>query len=364
MTREITFADAINEALRIALTQDDKALLYGLGVDDPKRIFGTTKELKEEFGQDRVFDMPTSENAMTGVGIGLSLNGYRPIMVHQRLDFFLLAMDQLVNNAAKWRYMFGGQMSIPITIRLILGRGWGQGPTHAQNLQSWFAHIPGLKVVMPASPADAKGLLLESIFDDNPVVFLEHRWLHNQLGDVPEGDVRTPLGKGRIAKKGDKLTIVAMSYMVLEALKAANILEKHGVDCEVIDIQTASPLPEKLILDSVQKTGHLITLDTSWTSVSLSNHIVSLCTTRALKSLKSAPVMIGLPNYPVPTSYFLTRNYYRNATHIIEKVKEILNLSVEIPPEDAPQHHDIPGAWFKGPFQYLITIAPKTRTGL
>jgi pyruvate dehydrogenase E1 component beta subunit len=152
-----------------------------LGVTDPKGVFGTTTGLEEKFGSNRVFDMPTSENAMTGIGIGVSLNGFRPVMTHQRLDFALLSLDQIINNAAKWRFMFGGTRGVPITIRLIIGRGWGQGPTHSQNLHALFSHIPGLKVVMPSTAKDAKGLLLSSIFDPDPVIFLENRWLHNMV---------------------------------------------------------------------------------------------------------------------------------------------------------------------------------------
>ena len=152
------FAAAINDALHQAMEIDSSVICYGLGVTDPKAVFGTTQKLEERFGSERVFDMPTSENAMTGVAIGAALNGIKSVVTHQRVDFFLLAMDQIVNSAAKWHYMFGGQNTIPITIRLIIGRGWGQGPTHSQNLQAWFAHIPGLKVVMPTTPKDAKGL--------------------------------------------------------------------------------------------------------------------------------------------------------------------------------------------------------------
>ena len=162
---KIKFSEAINQALHKAMSIDENVICFGLGVNDPKTIFSTTKGLEEKFGSNRVFDVPTSENALTGIGIGASMNGIKPVMTHQRLDFFLLAMDQLVNSAAKWHYMFGSQVSIPITIRLILGRGWGQGPTHSQNLQSWFAHIPGLKVVMPSTPQDARDLLINSIFD-------------------------------------------------------------------------------------------------------------------------------------------------------------------------------------------------------
>ena len=221
------YSESINEALFTAMEMDKSVICYGLGVPDPKGVFGTTIGLQEKFGEERVFDMPTSENAMTGVAIGASLNGIRPVIIHQRLDFFLLAMDQLVNNAAKWHYMFGGESSVPITIRLIVGRGWGQGPTHSQNLQAIFAHIPGLKVVMPVTAADAKGLLLSSIFDNNPVIFLEHRWLHNLEGDVPEGDYRVPIGRALQMNKGSDITIVSYSYMTIEALHAIEILEKE-----------------------------------------------------------------------------------------------------------------------------------------
>ena len=166
--RKLTYAQAINEALSIAMKESDEVITYGLGVPDPKGVFSTTLGLQEKFGPERVFDTPNSENAMTGIGIGAAINGFRPVMVHQRVDFFLLAMDQLVNNAAKWNFMFGGENKVPITIRLIIGHGWGQGPTHSQNLHSIFSHIPGLKVVMPSSAYDAKGLLLESIFGNKP----------------------------------------------------------------------------------------------------------------------------------------------------------------------------------------------------
>jgi acetoin:2,6-dichlorophenolindophenol oxidoreductase subunit beta len=229
MSRTISFTQAINEALHQAMARDKNVVCYGLGVGDPKEIFGTTKGLQEKFGSERVFDMPTAENAMTGIGIGASLLGTRPVMVHQRLDFFLLAMDQLVNNAAKWYYMFGGQRSVPIVIRLIIGHGWGQGPTHSQNLHAWFAHIPGLKVVIPRTPYEAKGMLLSSIFDDNPVVFLEHRWLHASTGEVPEKEYFVTIDQAHVVEEGKDLTIVSLSYMTVEAIQAVEELKKHGI---------------------------------------------------------------------------------------------------------------------------------------
>ena len=170
--RKLNFSESINEAMILSMKRDKNIICYGLGVDDPKRIFGTTKKLKELFGSKRVFDVPVSENALTGIGIGYSLNGLRPVMVHQRLDFFLYAMEQLINNAAKWSYVFGAVKSLPLTIRLIIGRGWGQGATHSQSLQSLFLHIPGLKVVMPSNSYQAKGLVNAAIFDNNPVLYL------------------------------------------------------------------------------------------------------------------------------------------------------------------------------------------------
>ena len=176
---KITYAQAINKALTEEMSRNKKLICFGLGVNDSLNFFGTTKGLEKKFGPKRVFETPTSENAMTGIGVGMSLNNNPCVMMHQRLDFFLLAMDQLVNSAAKWHYMFGGKKSVPITIRLVVGKGWGQGPTHSQSLQSWFSHIPGLKVVMPTFPGDAYNLLKTSIRDPNPVIFIEHRWLHN-----------------------------------------------------------------------------------------------------------------------------------------------------------------------------------------
>lgn len=353
MSRVITFAKAVNEALYQAMEQDPDVICYGLGVPDPKGVFGTTSGLQERFGKERVFDMPISENAMTGIAIGAALNGTRVVMTHQRLDFFLLAMDQLVNNAAKWHYMFGGVASVPITIRLILGMGWGQGPTHSQSLQSWFAHVPGLKVVMPSTPADAKGLLLSSIFDDNPVVFLEHRWLHNQNGDVPETpDFRVPLGSARIMRKGEDITIIGMSYMSIEAARAADYLKKHNVNCEVIDIRSIKPVDWKLVFDSVRRTGKLLALDTASEPCSFAGELIARVSSELFSSLKAPPVRLALPDTPSPTSFALTEHYYKTAGDIAFAAAAIAGMKI---PEEITElkrqcPHDVPGEWFKGPF--------------
>lgn len=351
-SQSMTYGAAINDALSTAMNHDSKVICFGLGVDDPKRIFGTTVNLHERFGTERVFDMPTSENALTGVGIGASLAGYRPVMTHQRLDFFLLAMDQLVNAAAKWYYMFGGQNSVPIVIRLIIGRGWGQGPTHSQNLQAWFAHIPGLKVVMPSFPLDAKGLLLESIFDNNPVLFLEHRWLHNSIGEVPQGDYRVPIGKAKIVRTGTDITLVSMSYMTIEALKAASYLEKKGISCEIIDLRTIKPLDWEAIFTSIKKTKKLMVLDTGVATGSVAGEIIARVSMDCFSLLTQAPVRIALPDNPEPTSFGLTNHYYPTSETIIKNIANMLDIDVDWKEviKNRPILHDVPGDWFKGPF--------------
>jgi acetoin:2,6-dichlorophenolindophenol oxidoreductase subunit beta len=346
------YASAINDGLHTAMAIDPKVLCYGLGVTDPRAVFGTTKGLEETFGSSRVFDTPTSENAMTGIGIGAAIGGYRPVMTHQRLDFFLLALDQLVNAAAKWHYMFGSQQSIPITIRLIIGRGWGQGPTHSQNLQAWFSHIPGLKVVMPTFPGDAKGLLLSSIFDPNPVVFLEHRWLHNVTGEVPDGDHRVPIGKAYLRETGDDLTIVTSSYLTIEALKATEHLRARGINCDLIDLQTVRPLDWETIFDSVAKTGRILCLDSGYTTGSIAGEIVARVTTEHFSKLKAAPSRIAMPDIHEGTSPALTRNFYVRAEDIYRRVVEMLSGETPAIPNELlePTPHDVPGDWFTGPF--------------
>jgi pyruvate/2-oxoglutarate/acetoin dehydrogenase E1 component len=348
----MTFANAINDALSIAMTQDKGVICYGLGVDDPKGVFGTTSGLQEKFGEARVFDMPTSENAMTGIGIGAALYGMRPVMTHQRLDFALLSMDQLVNNAAKWRFMFGGQRGVPLTVRMILGRGWGQGPTHSQNLQAWFAHIPGLKVVMPATAEDAKGLLLSAIFDPDPVIFLEHRWLHNLRGEVPEGDVRVPLGKANRLRDGNDLTVVSMSYMTIEALHAVDHLREQGVHCDLIDLRTVNPIDWQAIESSVQRTGRLLALDTGTLTGSVSGEVVARIASSCWDALKVAPQRLAMPDCPEATSPSLTEHYHVRAEHIAARVGAMLSRDVELRSlaTQRKQPHDVPGDWFTGPF--------------
>lgn len=350
--REITFAQAINEATHQSMSEDSSVICFGLGVTDPGGIFGTTLGLEKAFGSERVFDMPTSENAMTGVAVGAAIAGLKPLMTHQRLDFFLLAMDQLVNSAAKWHYMFGGQFNVPITIRVMIGRGWGQGPTHSQNLQAWFSHIPGLKVVMPTTPSEAKRLLLASIADPNPVIFLEHRWLHNISEHVSENLPKIELGKARIARAGNQVTIVASGFLVLESIKVADYLAIQGISCEVIDLRSLNPIDWNTIFESVEKTGRLLAIDSSSITGSIAGEIVAKVSGDRFSFLKSPPVRVAQPDIPEPTSFELTREFHIRSKVIITKIFEILkieNKEFEKNYED-PIPHDVPGTWFKGPF--------------
>lgn len=349
--RSITFAQAINEALIQGMTEDPNVYIMGEGVPDPKGIFGTTTGLRDKFGANRVLDMPVAENGMTGVAVGSAIMGMRPVLTHQRVDFALLAMDQMVNQAAKWHYMFGGQHSVPLVVRLIIGRGWGQGPQHSQSLQAWFAHIPGLKVVMPTTPQDAKGLLLASIRDDNPVIFLEHRWLHNIADTVPSENYDTPLGKARIAREGQDLTIVSTSYMTLEALRVADWLETAGVTTEVVDVRSLRPLDTETIVNSVRKTGRVLVTDTGWTHYGVTAEIMALVTEQAFSELKCAPRRLALPDVPTPTSHAVAQHYYPRAIDLYRVACELLNIDYQCPENSLKSTQlDVPDKTFTGPF--------------
>jgi pyruvate/2-oxoglutarate/acetoin dehydrogenase E1 component len=350
--KSMTFANAINDALHNAMEQDESVICYGLGINDPKSIFGTTSKLEERFSNDRVFDMPTAENGMLGVGIGAAIGGLKPVMIHQRLDFFLLAMDQLVNSAAKWHFMFGGQQSVPITIRLIIGRGWGQGPTHSQSLQALFAHIPGLKVVMPTTPNDAKGMLLESIFDPNPVLFLEHRWLHHQVGDVNSSDThRVSISKSKIINAGNDITIIALSYQVVESMKAIKYLESNlDISCSLIDMVTVNPIDWETIVTDVQSTGRVLCVDTGMEICSVMSEVVAHISINCFDSLKSKPRRITQPFQPEGTSFSLTKDLYSGAFEIASEILMALEIDFDVSKLKVTAPHDVPGAWFSGPF--------------
>jgi 2-oxoisovalerate dehydrogenase E1 component len=352
--RMLTYAEAVAEGLRQSMDADPNVIVIGEGVPDPKGIFGTTRGLRERFGDDRVFDSPLSENGITGICIGAALNGMRPVMVHQRIDFALLAMDQLVNNAAKWRHMFNGQQSVPLVIRVILGRGWGQGPQHGQSLHAMFAHVPGLKVVMPTTPRDAKGMLIAAIEDDDPVLFIEHRWLHKVTGRVSEPAFRTPLVGANCIHHGDHVTIAAFSHMSIEALKAAEWLAQQGVCADVLDMRSLSPMDTRAVVDSVARTGHLVVADTGHQGFGAAQALVADVCMQALQALNKPPAIVALPDAPLPTSRFLADHYYPDAASIAIAAFEQLG----IPSHEAQavsalrraEPRDQPDPDFTGPF--------------
>lgn len=347
--RELKYFQAINEATDLCMAKDPTVHIMGLGVPDPKGVFGSTAGLQAKYGPERVSDLPTAENGMTGVAIGAALAGTRPIITHIRLDFALLTMEQLVNQAAKWHFMFGGRMRMPLVVRMIIGRGWGQGPQHSQSLQAWFAHVPGLKVVMPTTPHDMKGLLVSSIEDDNPVIVIEHRWLYNISGPVPEGIYRVPIGEARIAREGTDVTIIAISYMALEALRAAEVLAKHGIAAEVIDLRSLRPWDEARVLRSVRKTRRLIVTDTAWKTGGFSAEIVARVAEEGI-SLQVPPRRVCLPDSPTPTSPALAAHYYPRAVDIENAVAGMFGVDLPEVREPVTIPLDIPDASFTGPF--------------
>ena len=351
-SRHLRGFEAIREALDQSMARDSSVYVMGLGVPDPKGVFGTTAGLRERYGDERVMDMPASENGMTGVAIGSALAGMRPVMVHQRIDFAILAVEQIVNQAAKWHYMFNGKGTVPLVVRMVVGRGWGQGPQHSQSLHSWFAHVPGLKVVLPSTPYDLKGLLIASIEDDNPVVFIEHRWTYHVSGPVPEETYRVPLGTARVVREGNDVTIAAVSHMTLEALRAAAIVEPLGVSVEVVDVRTLRPLDRATIIESVRKTGRLLAADTSWKLAGYSAELVATVVEGAHDLLKAAPRRIALPDAPTPTSPALANAYYPRGLDLARAVMAMVGRSHEglqlEPPSTTPL--DVPDASFAGPF--------------
>lgn len=350
--RTLKFSEAIREGTDQALAADPATYLIGLGVPDPKGIFGTTSGLLEKYGSDRVLDMPVAENGMTGIAIGSAIAGMRPIMTHQRVDFCLLALDQIVNNAAKWRYMFADQMKAPIVMRLIVGRGWGQGPQHSQSLQSLFTAIPGLIVVAPSNPFDAKGLLLSSVVSDDPVIYLEHRWLHNIHGPVPEASYTVEFGKAKVVKEGRDITVVASSHMTLEAWKALSMI--NDLDVELIDLRTIKPLDEETIVQSVKKTGRLLVLDGDWKTSGIAAEIIALVTEHCWNELKEPPKRLTYPDSYTPTSWALANHYYPDsyviAIELLGKRPEGRTLHAELMQRRMSIPLDVPDSTFTGPF--------------
>jgi acetoin:2,6-dichlorophenolindophenol oxidoreductase subunit beta len=346
-TRELKFSEALGEATLQAMEENPKIFLMGEGIDDPKGAFGTTSPAQKKFGKARVWDSPLAESAVTGIGIGAAIEGYPCLMVHMRAEFLLLALDQVINHAAKWHYMFGGQLNVPIVIRCIVGRGWGQAAQHSQSFHGMLAGIPGLKVILPATPYDAKGLMIAALRDPNPVISIEHRWLYDKKGIVPEELYEVPIGKARVVAEGRDVTCVATSFQVYEALAAREALLKEGIEMEVVDLRSVLPLDKETILNSVRRTGKLIVTDIAHKQFGITAEVSALVAEEGFDFLQAPIVRIALPHVPTPCSPVLENSYYPKVDDIVIAARKLSKRGIEsLPREVIHEGHPL----FTGPF--------------
>jgi pyruvate dehydrogenase E1 component beta subunit len=349
---QLSYAQALLEAQSQLLESSSDVVIMGLGVAAKTGVFGSTTGLAERFGPSRVIDLPAAENGMTGIAVGMAASGLRPIMIHHRVDFAVLSMEPIVNQAAKWHYIYGGTQTCPLTVRMLIGRGWGQGPQHSQSLQAWFAHVTGLKVVMPTTLADAKGLLVAALLDPAPVIILEHRWLYDIVGPVEQELKPATKGESLVVRPGEDVTLVGCSYMTLECLRAADVLADNGIQAEVIDLRTIAPLDFETIRESVDRTGRLVVIDSGHLEFGVTAEILA----RTVESgviLKSPPVRLGLPQAPTPTTAALADGYYPRAINVLQAVTRQLGLGSNpawLTDPDAGSPRDQPNRNFTGPY--------------
>jgi len=331
--RTLTYAAAIREAFAQLLSSDPRVFVIGQGLWSPWYVGSSMKDIDVEFGRERIIDSPVSENATTGAAIGAALAGMRPIVVHPRMDFMLLAVDPIVNQAANWSYMFAGRAGVPIVIRPIINRGGEQAAQHSQAVQAFFTHVPGLKVVMPSTPHDAKGLLVAAVQDGNPVMYIDDRWLYEETGAVPEEMYSVPIGRGAIRRPGADVTIVASSYAAVQAVAAARMLEAEGIDAEVIDLRSLKPWDREMVFASVAKTQRLVIADGAWHSGGVAAEIAATVAEEAFDCLAAPIRRVTLPDTPAPMSKALEDAYYVRAHHIAAAVRQTLSrtgLSVQM----------------------------------
>ena len=322
-TRKMTYGDAINEGHKLALRNDPTCFIIGQGVNNPWFVGRTTTGLMDEFGPQRVMDSPVSEAAMTGACIGAAMAGMKPIVFHPRMDFMYLTLDQVINHCASWNYMFDGKVNVPVVIRGIVNRGGEQGAQHSQSPFGVYANIPGLKVVAPATAVDAKGLLLAAVNDPDPVVYIDDRWLYDEEEDVPEGYYETPIGKANVLREGSDVTIIAASFMVREAMKAAEELTEEGISCEVIDLRTLKPVDTETVNASVAKTGRAVVTLAEWNFASVAASVAKVIYDGYFGKLRAPVQTVTLPDCPAPAAKTLEEVYYIYAKDIKEAVRRI-----------------------------------------
>ena len=326
--KDLFYLDAVNEALTEEMARDDKVFIIGEDIAvgyGGGGVFGATRGLLDKFGEERVIDAPLSESAIAGCAIGAALVGYHPIVELMFGDFLTIASEQIVNCAAKMRWSLGGEVDVPIVYRTAYGGGVGAGMHHSQCFESWFAGVPGLKVVLPSTPSDAKGLLKAAVRDNDPVIVLEHKFLYKRLrGPVPDEDYVVPIGKGDIKREGEDVTIIAMSAMVQQALEAANLLEQENIHAEVLDPRTILPLDEELILQSVEKTGKVVIVHEAPVIGGFGGEIAAILADKGIDFLEAPVKRVGAPFCPVPSSPEMEQFYLPNAEKIIKAVLEIV----------------------------------------
>ena len=347
MSRQITYREALTEAMATEMRRDPSVFVYGIDVADHKRVFGSTNGLLEEFGPARCFSTPLSEEAMTGFGLGAAINGMRPIHVHMRVDFMILAMNQITNMVASCCYGSCGRLKAPMVIRAVIGRGWGQSWQHSKTLLSWFAHVPGLRVIVPSRPIDALGMLISAIRDDSPVICIEHRWLYDVVGGIADEPAPAPLQGCQVLREGSDATVLAVSWMNVEAMKAADVLAKHGVHIEVIDVRSVAPFDKDTVIDSVRKTGHLVVADYDWLHCGFSAQVAADVYDACMHELKSPVTRIGFAHAHCPCTRPLENAYYSNAIDIIRAIEQKLELpELDLSGEEFYSYEKK----FKGPF--------------
>lgn len=319
----IRYNKAVNEALREEMKRDEKVVIAGEDVGDAGGSFGITRGLLKEFGEMRVIDTPISESAIVGLAVGASATGMKPVIEIMFMDFIAVCFDPIINQAAKMRYMSGGQMSLPFVLRTQSGAGLNAGPQHSQSLEALLMHIPGIKVVMPSNPHDAKGLLKTAIRDNNPVIFIENKALYGMKGEVPEEEYLIPFGKAKVIKTGTDVTIVTFGQMVNKVNKAAETLEKDGISVELIDPRTITPLDKETIKQSVKKTGRLVIVHEAVKIAGVGAEIAAMVQEEAFDYLDAPIQRVAAPFTPVPYSKPLENYYLPNEERIINAVKRI-----------------------------------------
>lgn len=324
--RELSYSQAIQEAMAIALESDPRVFLMGEDIGVYGGAFQVTGDLVERFGTDRVIDMPISELGGAGVAVGAAMTGMRPIFEFQFSDFATLAMEQIVNQAAKMRFMLGGEVSVPLVMRFPAGSGTGAAAQHSQSLEAWLAHVPGLKVIQPATPYDAKGMLLAALADPDPVMIFEHKLLYKMKGHVPEGHYEVPIGKAEIRRIGKDITIVATSIMVHKALEAATQLAHEGIDCEVIDLRTIRPIDRDAVIESVKKTSRLLCVYEAVKTLGIGAEISAMVAESEAFDYLDAPIMrLGGADSPIPYNPELEKAAVPQVSDILLAGRKLLN---------------------------------------